>query len=77
MAYSDCPQVDALTRRLVETYKNMDDSEISAPWKSDGGGVTSDVHELHDAIMEHKMICSLCKRIAKTTFVSVGSRRVA
>ena len=54
MAYSECPQVDDLTQRLVNAYRELTDSEIAA------GTV---VEDLHTAIMEHKENCPLCRRI--------------
>ncbi|MBS1823378.1 MAG: hypothetical protein JST61_15620 [Acidobacteria bacterium] len=71
MSYSDCPQVEALTRRLVDAYREMSESEIES------GEV---VNDLHLAIMEHKESCILCK---KTMFKSrmqvaiMGTQRVA
>jgi hypothetical protein len=69
MGYSDCPQVDALTRRLVSAYREISESEIES------GAV---VNDLHLAIMEHKSSCLLCKRlIMKSPVVAVGTQRVA
>lgn len=69
MGYSDCPQVDVLTQRLVNAYREMSDREIET------GTV---VNDLHIAIMEHKASCMLCKRIMFKQPVSVvGSQRVA
>lgn len=69
MAYSDCPQVEVLTRRLVSAYREMSDSEIES------GTV---VNDLHIAIMEHKTKCPLCKRMMFKKATSIGgSVRVA
>lgn len=69
MAYSECPQVDALTQRLVDAYQRMSDSEIQT------GSVVSD---LHSAIMDHKGSCILCKKMMMKPSVSIlGSQRVA
>jgi len=69
MGYSDCPQVDALTRRLVSAYSEISDSEIES------GAV---VNDLHLAIMEHKASCLLCKRLTmKSPTVAVVTQRVA
>ncbi|MDE1178515.1 MAG: hypothetical protein PW789_18230 [Edaphobacter sp.] len=69
MAYSDCPQVDMLTRRLVDAYQRMNDNEMQT------STVTND---LHSAIMEHKASCAICKRIIVKQPVSIaGTQRVA
>jgi hypothetical protein len=69
MAYSECPQVDALTQRLVDAYQRMSDSEIQA------GSVVSD---LHSAIMDHKASCIFCKKMMMKPAISIlGSQRVA
>jgi hypothetical protein len=71
MSYSDCPQVEVLTRRLVDAYSDMTESEIES------GAV---VNDLHLAIMEHKASCILCKRMMfkKPAAVAImGTQRVA
>ena len=54
MPYSDCPQAEELTRRLVAAYMKMSDDEVQRH------GV---VDEIHNAIMDHKANCSQCRRI--------------
>lgn len=69
MSYSECPQVEALTNRLIAAYREMTDSEIET-------GTVAD--DLHLAIMEHKSSCMLCKRIMLSQPASIaGSQRVA
>lgn len=69
MGYSDCPQVDLLTRRLVSAYREISESEIES------GAV---VNDLHLAIAEHKAGCLLCKRmIMKAPVSTAGTQRVA
>lgn len=71
MSYSDCPQVEVLTRRLVNAYRGMSESEIES------GAV---VNDLHLAIMEHKASCIACKRtmLKQPAAVAVmGTQRVA
>lgn len=69
MSYSDCPQVEVLTRRLVSAYREMSDTEIES------GAV---VNDLHLAIMEHKATCPLCKRImVRPPAPITGTQRVA
>jgi hypothetical protein len=68
MAYSECPQVDNLTHRLVNAYRRMTDSEIAS------GAV---VEDLHIAIMEHKEDCPLCKRILVRQAAAMMPQRVA
>ena len=66
MSYSDCPQVEVLTRRLVDAYREMSESEIES------GEV---VNDLHLAIMEHKASCILCKRMLFKAPASVAIMR--
>ncbi|MBS1800273.1 MAG: hypothetical protein JSS95_10640 [Acidobacteria bacterium] len=71
MSYSDCPQVEVLTRRLVDAYREMSESEIESG---------EFVNDLHLAIMEHKASCILCKRMLFKSSASVaimGTQRVA
>jgi hypothetical protein len=68
MSYSDCPQVDVLTRRLVNAYREMSDSEIES------GAV---VNDLHVAIMEHKTSCLTCKRVMFQQPAAIPVQRVA
>ena len=66
MAYSDCPQVELLTQRLVNAYREMSESEIES------GEV---VNDLHIAIMDHKARCVLCRRIVmKQAGMAMGQR---
>ena len=71
MSYSDCPQVEVLTSRLVNAYREMNETEIES------GAV---VNDLHLAIMEHKASCIVCKRMLfkQPNAVSImGTQRVA
>lgn len=69
MAYSDCPQVDMLTQRLVDAYQRMSDTDTQT---------NPVVEDLHAAIMEHKSSCMLCKRIMIRKPVAImGNQRVA
>ena len=63
MSYSDCPQVEVLTHRLVSAYREMTDSEIET------GTV---VNDLHVAIMDHKSGCPVCKRTMFKQATSIG-----
>ena len=68
MAYSDCPQADALTRRLVAAYNDMSDREVET---------AGFVDDLHVAIMEHKESCTLCRRIRGNSVLTMQEQRVA
>ena len=63
MSYSDCPQVEILTHRLISAYREMTDSEIET------GTVAND---LHVAIMDHKSKCPVCKRTMFKQATSIG-----
>ena len=69
MAYSECPQADNLTHRLVNAYREMTDSEIES------GAVAED---LHTAIMEHKESCPLCRKLVmRQSAATMRPQRVA
>jgi hypothetical protein len=64
MPHLRCPQLDILSYRLIEAYRQMTGTDISSVW-SDGPAALS-VAQLQTAMREHKITCILCKSIQRT-----------
>jgi hypothetical protein len=71
MTYPRCPQIDILSNQLIEAYRKMDDTEISAIWGLGDNGVFATVASLHLAMREHKQACVLCNRVMHDKPVSL------
>ena len=65
MPHLHCPQLDILSNRLIESYRQMTGTDISSVWS--GGAVALSVAQLQGAIREHKLTCILCQSIQKAT----------
>jgi hypothetical protein len=63
MPHLRCPQLDILTNRLIEAYRQMVGTDISSMWSHGGSGLALSVTQLQAAIREHKLVCVLCMRI--------------
>ena len=65
MPHLRCPQLDILSNRLIEAYRQMTETDISTVWS--GGPAALSFAQLQVAIREHKITCILCKSIQSAT----------
>jgi len=62
MTYPRCAELDLLRNRLIEAYRNMSSTEISAIWGSNGTPADACMTEMIGALRDHKSRCILCQR---------------
>lgn len=65
MPHLRCPQLDILSNRLIEAYRQMTGTDISSIWN--GGDAAAVVAQLQADMREHKVTCFLCKTIARAS----------
>jgi hypothetical protein len=65
MPHLHCPQLDILSNRLIEAYRQMTGTDISSVWS--GGPAALSVAQLQAAIREHRITCILCQSIQRAT----------
>jgi hypothetical protein len=63
MTYPRCAELDVLRNDLIEAYREMNTTEISAVWGSNYDPSNSRVSELIGNIRDHTSSCILCQRI--------------
>ena len=59
-----CPDMDRLSRELIDAYRNIDDQtifQLRSGSVDDGGSVSA----IHRAMGEHRDTCTVCLKIAR------------
>ncbi len=69
MAYPRCPQMDILGNKLIESYRDMIEADVSAALNHRNRD--NRIVEVQREMIEHRNSCMLCKRNSMTRSMKV------